>query len=252
MAVQATYADEASIPELLKKDYVKKGEIYVLQVTGGAPDGFETAEKVKEFRDNNVKLSKQLKAFEGIDPEQVRPALAELEELRKLPPNQKEAIEQRVNAATQKMTVELEQAQKKLAEADSFRQSVLLDGAIAKAARDKVHEKALPDVTRRAREMFKLEGESPVAVQGDTKVLGKSGKPLTIEEWLEDLETEASFLFKGSSGGGTSNGSGGAGGNGSNPFEKGKENYTEQTILLKNNPAKAKALAAAAGAPIPD
>lgn len=246
MAVKAQYNAETEIPDTLKQDYVKKGNVFVLQVEGGEPDGFVPESKLSEFRQTNIDLAKQLKRFDGISPEEIRPQLAELEELRKHGGDHKTMVEAKVAAATAKMAAEQVELKKKLAEMEDYRNRTLLDGAITAAARDKVNPLALDDVLRRGREVFRLEGEMPVAFQGDTKLMGADGKPLTVEAWLGDTLTKASHLALGSSGGGAKNGTGGSGGN-ANPFAKETFNLTEQGKLLKADRPRAEQLAAQAG-----
>lgn len=246
MAVKAQYSVETEIPEPLKKDYVKKGAIFVLQVEGGDPDGYIPEAKLSEFRQTNIDLAKQLKKFDGLNPEEVRPALAELEELRKSGGDHKTIVDAKVAAATAKMSAEMTEKNKKLAELEEYRNKTLLDGAITAASREKVNPLALDDMLRRGRETFRLEGEMPVAFQGDTKILGKDGKPLTVEAWVDDVLSKAHHLALSSSGGGAKNGTGGSNTN-TNPFAKETVNYTEQGKLIRTDRAKAEQLAAQAG-----
>lgn len=246
MAVKASYSDEKEIPEALKKDYKKKGDIFILDIEG-EPDGYVPESKFAEFRDNNKKLFNSLKKFEGIDPDKVKADLAELEELRKVGNDQKAVIETRVKAATERMAVELDTHKKRVAELEEERKSSIIDGALTRAANGKIQEKALDFVLHKGKSVFRIgsNGE-PEAFKGDTAIKDAEGQPLTVDVWLSELIQENPFIALSSSGGGASGGIRSPGGS-TNPFDKKNPNYTEQSKLVKSDPQRAQALAAQAG-----
>jgi len=86
------------------------------------------------------------------------------------------------------------------------------DAALSKGARPE----AITDIRNRAEGIWQLRDGKPVAMNGDDTVFGKSGEVLSINEWVETLSTEASYLFQpnagGGAGGGESQGSNLAGG----------------------------------------
>ena len=114
-----------------------------------------------------------------------------------------------------------------------------------------VRAAALPDLTNRARQIFKsVDGElRPVQRDGKSPVLGADGaNAISFEEWVTRQVAEAPHLFESSAGGGaTGSGSGGAGHTGKNPFKRGPDwNLTEQMKLQKTDPRLAARLRASA------
>ena len=224
-------------------------------------DGAADKAKLDEFRANNIALSNQLaeqkKRFEGIDPDAVRKLAEEkqrLEEAQQLKGGETEkAIESRVAAARgdlQKQVATL------AAERDTLGAQLVTiridQGVVSAATKRGLRPSAIPDITARARSVFKLEKGVPTAfdADGQTVRLGKDGvTPMTLDEWVDQQVADAPHLFEMNAGGGAvGNGSGGAGGNRSvrNPFRKESWNLTEQMKLEKTDPALAARLEAAA------
>jgi len=113
-----------------------------------------------------------------------------------------------------------------------------------------VRAAALPDLTNRARQIFKIvDGElRPVQRDGKSPVLGADGaNPISFEEWVTRQVAEAPHLFESSAGGGAM-GSGAAseGLHRRNPFRKESWNLTEQMRLQKTDPKAAARLKASA------
>ena len=125
-------------------------------------------------------------------------------------------------------------------------------GVITAATKKGLRPTAIPDITARARSVFKLVDGAPRAYEADgqTVRVGKDGiTPMTLDEWVDQQVAEAPHLFESNAGGGAAgNGSGGAGNNRSvkNPFRKETWNLTEQMKLLKSDPQLAARLKAAA------
>ena len=113
---------------------------------------------------------------------------------------------------------------------------------------------AIPDITARARHVFRLVEGVPTAFEADGKTVryGKDGiTPMTLEEWTDQQVTEAPHLFESNAGGGAaSNASArspvGANALVKNPFRKETWNLTEQMKLQKTDPGLAARLKAAA------
>ena len=117
--------------------------------------------------------------------------------------------------------------------------------------------RAIPDITARARSVFKLVNGVPGAFEADGQTVryGKDGvTPMTLEEWLDAQVSEAPHLFESNAGGGAGGASsqygnasgGGARGSVKNPFRKESWNLTEQMKLQKSDPGLAARLKAAA------
>lgn len=82
------------------------------------------------------------------------------------------------------------------------------DAALGKGAR----KEALQDIKNRAAGTWQLKDGKPTAMNGEDIVFGKSGEPLTIDEWVDGLSNEASYLFEPNKGaGGQGNDDKGAG-----------------------------------------
>lgn len=79
-------------------------------------------------------------------------------------------------------------------------------------------------------------------------VLTEDGKVAGLDEQLKNIKESKGFLFKGDKSG--YNPAAGSGSGATNPFAKDTFNLTEQGKLLRENPAQARELAAAAGVTI--
>jgi len=124
-------------------------------------------------------------------------------------------------------------------------------GVIASATKRGLRATAIPDITARARSVFRLVNGVPTAFEGDgqTVRLGKDGvAPMTLDEWVDAQVSEAPHLFESNAGSGAAgNGSGGVGNRSvKNPFRKESWNLTEQMKLQRTDPQLAQRLKAAA------
>jgi hypothetical protein len=126
-------------------------------------------------------------------------------------------------------------------------------GIITTATKRGLRPTAIPDITARARSVFKLVNGVPRAFEADgtTVRYGKDGvTPMTLEEWVDAQTSDAPHLFESNAGGGAAGNGGGAaaGSNRSvkNPFRKESWNLTEQMRLTKSDPGLAARLKAAA------
>jgi hypothetical protein len=189
----------------------------------------DAKKKVDEFRDNNVKLMKELdemkKKYGNIDPEKVK----ELEKMQQDIDDKKmldvKGVDELVAQKTERMRQDYEDQiaeLKKTIDAKSTElnktaerlSEVLIDGEITKAATaiGGVRPGAMEDIIARGRRVWRLEEGKPVPKEGDKILYGKDAKEImTFDEWARVLATSAPFLFEPSSGGGAG-GAGGAGG----------------------------------------
>jgi len=132
--------------------------------------------------------------------------------------------------------------------------SIQIDqGIITVATKRGLRPTDIPDITARARTVFKLVNGAPQAFESDGKTVryGKDGfTPMTLEEWADAQVTDAPHLFESNAGGGAaSTGAGGAAGSQrsvKNPYRKDTWNLTEQMKLQKSDPGLAARLKAAA------
>jgi hypothetical protein len=256
MALKFKFKTKDEVPAESQSLYVERDGAWMLDV-----DGVVDKAKLDEFRANNVALTNQLaeqkKRFEGIDPDEVR-KLAEdkrkLEEAQQLKGGEVEkVVEGRLKTAKTEWD---KQYNAVTAERDSLNArltAIQIDqGVIAVATKKGLRPTAIPDITARARVVFKLVDGAPRAYEADgqTVRVGKDGiTPMTLDEWVDQQVADAPHLFETSAGGGAaSNGSGGAASNRSvkNPFRKETWNLTEQMKLQKTDPQLAARLKAAA------
>jgi hypothetical protein len=122
---------------------------------------------------------------------------------------------------------------------------------VAEASKRGLRATAIPDITARARNTFRLVNGVPQALEADgqTPRAGRDGvSPLTVAEWIDAQVSDAPHLFEANAGGGaTGDGSGGAAHHsGPNPFRRETWNLTEQMKLQKSDPALAARLKASA------
>jgi len=245
-------ADQAAL-------YVEREGEWVLDVEG-------VVEKAKhdDFRSANVALRKELeeqkKRFEGIDPEEVRKLAEEkqkLEETQQLKLGEVEKVlETRLKTARADwdkqfgaVTAERDALNTRLA-------SIQIDqGVITVATKKGLRPTAIPDITARARSVFRLVNGAPTAFEPDGKTVrvGKDGiTPMNLEEWVDAQVSDAPHLFESNAGGGAAGDASGGGGatratrSVKNPFRKETWNLTEQMKLMKSDPQLAARLKAAA------
>ena len=220
MALKFKAKTKEEIPAELQSLYVERDGAFVLDVEGAVDKA-----RVEEVRNSNVALMSQLaeqkKRFEAIESEQVKSIAAERDSL---------------NAKLTAIQVD--------------------QGVLTVATKKGLRPTAIPDITARARSVFKLTDGMPRAYEADgqTVRVGRDGvTPMTLDEWVDQQVADAPHLFEsnvgsGASGAGSQYGSGGAGNNRSvkNPFRKETWNLTEQMKLLKTDPGLAARLRASA------
>ena len=222
----------------------------------------ELRAKVDEFRKTSLAKAQEYDAFkarfEGIEPEEVRKLADEkrrLEEEKQLKAGEVERVWEN------RMKNLKAEGDKQLATVTGERDAlhtqlsvIQIDQGVTNAATKRgLKPTAIPDITARARNVFKLVNGVPRAFEADgtTVRYGRDGvTPMTLEEWVDHQTTDAPHLFESNAGGGAaSNGSGGAGGvnrSVKNPFRNDTRNITEQMKLLKSDPGLAARLKAAA------
>jgi hypothetical protein len=256
MALKFKFKTKDEIPAESQSLYVERDGGWMLDV-----DGVVDKAKLDEFRANNVALSNQLaeqkKRFEGIDPDEVR-KLAEdkrkLEEAQQLKGGEVDkVVEGRLKTAKTEWDKQFNAVTAERDALNSRLTAIQIDqGVITVATKKGLRPTAIPDITARARIVFKLVDGAPRAYEADgqTVRVGKDGiTPMTLDEWVDQQVADAPHLFETNSGSGAaSNGSGGAANNRSvkNPFRKETWNLTEQMKLQKSDPQLAARLRAAA------
>lgn len=178
-----------NVPEGLEKHFKEVDGKFVLDVNGvvnqSEYDDLNTKytnvnKQIDEFRTNNINLKKQLESDVGSDKK----------------------IEELVNEALKPVQTKLNEEQQRNQKLQHILEEVVLsDGVKDIAIKHGVHETALSDVVRRAREVFTVkEGK---AIVKDQKLRDGEGNVFTTQSWIKQLaEKDAPHLFKVSTGGG--------------------------------------------------
>ena len=235
MALKFLIQSLDEVAESLQDEYKPNpnGAGFVLDTEGIDP--LAQKAKLDEFRDNNRGLKKQLDElknafapFEGLDPKTLQKATEmqkqfEADEEKKLfaEGNIQEIVKRRTAVAIDEANNRLAEVQKTLGEKDSSIRKLTdtlavltVDREVSKAieaAGVKIRMGALDDVTRRAREVWRVNEEGkmvPIDPSGDLRY-GSDGNELTMKEFVQkDLVEHAGHLFEGGTGGGAAGGKG--------------------------------------------
>ena len=249
MPLKNNYATEAEIPADLKPHYVERDGAWHLDR--------DRDPKFDEMRQSNINLLKEIatwkQRFDGIDPDAYRALMDEkrqLEEKAALKAGEFEKVlSARLAAQEAAHKKALEVVMANAAKTGEQLSKVLIDQAVvAEATKHGLRPTALPDIAARARATIRLVDGQPQIFDGDVVKPGKDGvSPMTLAEWVEALGTDAPHLFEANAGGGAVGSSaGGTAAGMENPWRKGAENLTQQSILLKTNAPLAKRLMALA------
>lgn len=180
--------------------------------------------KLQEFRDNNIKLQKELdaiqKKFGDINLDEIAEMKKKLQAIDDKKMIEAGKIDELVAQKVERMKADFENQIKKMTEALNAKDAelgkttsrlaeVLIDSEITKAVNGVgvVRKEAMRDIVARGRETWRLEDGKPVPKEGDKVLYGKDGKQtLTFEEWATALLDTAPFLFESSGGGGAGGG----------------------------------------------
>jgi len=185
----------------------------------------QTADELDRKRKDGEKTLKELTdKFGDLDPEAARAALKAIEDQGDKDLLDEGKVDELVQKRVEKMKAEFEN---QIAAKDELIATItgnletrdselsdikiydtIKDAALSKGAR----KDALQDISNRARGVWKLgEDGKPVAMDGDTQIMGAQATPLTIDEWVGGLAKDADYLFEPNSGGGAGGGDSGSG-----------------------------------------
>lgn len=256
MALKFKFKTREEIPAEHAGLYVEREGAWILDA-----EGVVDKSKLDEFRNSNATLIKERddlkKRFEGIDPDEVRRLAEEKEKLELQAKGHKpEEIEKVVEGRLKNAKSEWDkQFSAVTAERDALNArltAIQIDqGVTTVATKRGLRPTAIPDITSRARGVFRLVNGLPTAFENDGKTVkyGKDGiTPMTLEEWIDTQVSEAPHLFESNSGSGAGAlpQGGGARSSVKNPFKRETWNLTEQMKLQKSDPGLAARLKAAA------
>lgn len=258
MALKSKYAEKAEIPADLAGYYSERDGAWHLDV-----EGLVAREKVDEFRQTNIRLSKeveQLKTrFAGIDPESVVQLAEEKRKAEEQLALKNGEVDKVVVARIKPLQDELaKMKQHREALEKQLRDTQVNQTVLAAAERKGLRATAVEDVLLRASKAIKIDNGMTVVVEpesGQTRYGGDGVTPMSIDAWVDELSNSARHLFESSAGGGANgNGSGGAGSSGGgevNPWKRETLNITRQSEIFRKDPSRARRLAALAGVRLP-
>ena len=256
MALKYKIKSREEVPAELQSFYVEREGAFVLDA-----EGVVEKAKLDEFRNTNIALAKERdelkQRFDGIDPDEVKKLAEEKRKLELQAQGHKpEELDRLVGERIKGLKADWDkQLSTEATERDSLTSrltAIQIDqGVITVATKRGLRPTAIPDITSRARLVFKLVNGAPRAFEADgtTVRYGKDGvTPMTLEEWVDAQVSDAPHLFESNAGGGAAGNASGGGGNRpvKNPFRKETWNLTEQMKLQKSDPALAARLKAAA------
>ena len=253
-ALKFKFTKKDEIPTEYAALYVERDGVFILDV-----DGAVEREKLDEFRATNKSLLSLLGVTKPAD------ALAKLAKLKDVDPDLYEKLKkdhadaEEKNLKTRSDFEEhakrqrealITEHQKQLGERDTAAKAlsvrleqVLIDERVATEAIKKgVRPTAIPDVQARARRVYKLDGDTIKAFDGENEKFGKAGGVLEIGEWMEGLTKDAPHLFGETSGSESSSGGGGEFSDANNPYSTATLNRTAQAKIESANPTLAKRL----------
>lgn len=207
------------VPEPARQFYVQKeGKFHV--DLNGSPAGYVPAAdlaaangKVVEFRDTNIALTKKVsemeprvKAFEGLDPDAAKTAIAKVTELEKKGVKGADDVAKLVTdgiaAAMKPVQDQLALMTTSAAETQRKNDELTLRSSLS----DKFTKAGgLPDaldfIVGKTKGVFKVEN-GVIKAEANQFSTDKPGEPLSVDEWITKQTKEAAFAFKPSSGSG--------------------------------------------------
>jgi len=194
----------------------------------GTPNGFaaktdlaESVNKVTEFRNNNIALTKELEElrplkaqFDGIDANAARSALLQVQELEKKGVKKPDDVSAQITAALNDFTTKVVDPLKaQLQTSETARQQAEKE-AETSLLRTRVGEEfismggkpgAMDFILSKAQNIFSIVNNEVVANENQFST-NKPGEPITPVEWLaqQAISSDADFAFNASNGGGAS------------------------------------------------
>jgi len=171
--------------------------------------------KLKEFRDNNVKLIKDMETlsskFEGIDVDAYQDMLSKQEAMKTKKLIDAGKIDELLDEKTKSMREVHNKELSKTNEVNQSLQDQLAKLVIDNAVRDSalkagVVDTGMDDILLRSKSIFSLkDGKAvPTDAQGNTIFGHGTSEPMSVNEWVKAQMDVAPHLFKSSSGSGSS------------------------------------------------
>lgn len=249
------------LSEDIKALYTERsGQFYLTGIAGvkAQEDVDRISEGLRKEREDHKETKAALRAFDGLEAEQVRKDLARLPELELRVKNDPEKFEERLEElvaarlATSTGPLELElknlktentDLQARVEKADKAeRQRQISDAALTAAREQKVQDVAESDVLLFSQSVLTLTDDGRVVVGPNSLGIPEGLEP---KDMLSEMKAKKPHWWPPTIGGDARGGAGGGGG--SNPFSNENWNLTEQGRVFQENPERASTLAKAAG-----
>src|SRR4051812_17196649 len=189
MPLKCFVNDASEVPSHLRDYYKKSGDGKFALVLDGDPQGYVKAEKLVDFRENNIDLRNELARFEGLDPDAARAALAKLEAFRDVDPEEYRVLKARPEPTQRIAELETQLANEKTARADTQLRNTVTVEFLRAGGR----ESAVDFMVGNATKIFAVENDELTTKAFSTK---KPGEPLTLGEWMDQQTTVVDFAFK--------------------------------------------------------
>lgn len=202
--------------------YEKKGDKeYMLKIEGATSNT-----KLNEFRDNNIRLLKEVddikKKYKDIDPVKFVEMTTKIQELEDKKLLDSGKIDELVQAKLDRIKAEfdsketiirksLESVETEKGKLSSQLEELKIDSELQKAVNKigQLRPGAMQDALQRGRQIWELEEGKPVPKNTDGSIkYNDKTEAWTFTDWAEDLVKTAPFLFKTSKGGGAGGGDG--------------------------------------------
>lgn len=220
-------AEYDKLPEAIKAHYTVVGEGDDANYTLGVDDKTYTT-KLKEFRDNNVTLTKRqeellatAEKFKDVDLEKYSRAMEELSKIDELEDaemlkkgkfnlvmeKRTKQMRDEYEKTAKQLTTELSNAKTQAQQLQRDYHDLLIDTTVQSQLSEigVVRKNAMPHLLHLGRQTFTVgeDGRSVVAREGQQN---SKGEPISFKDWGEVLLKEHEFLFESSGGGGAGGG----------------------------------------------
>lgn len=254
MPLQAKYSAQADIPEALRENYKQIGSVWLLQIEGGAPEGFIERAKFNEVDGELKKAKTDLQKFEGIDADKARTADAQLKAILdslggKDPKAFADAQQAYVQGELAKHAQDHANAVKKLQDdldaERGHKRTLLTDRELRSriASDPRIRPEAIEDVTELLLPKLDFEGDKIIVKENGRPKLNSDGSAYTAEQLVKDTLAVKTHFLQPSSGGGsaqTANRGSASGTDGVPRKADGSVNLTQLMALKDTNPAEFK------------
>ena len=216
MSLKCNVNDVAELPAHLRDHYHQTADGGWALALDGDPPGWVKSDKLAEFRANNrklhaanVELEAKLKAFDGIDPDAARAALAELADTEIVDTDDLDkAHTAEITAVRSEKAKQIEELQAQLAAEKAARATEQLRNVVTtELNRFGIRQSAVDYMFSKAQEVFQLKDGKLTTKEFSAK---NPGEPLSVAEWTELQMRVSDFAFKPSRGGGAVGSNGGA------------------------------------------